>query len=150
MIKLDKDRYLLSKGKYSSWIGIDNRYWLRVVKERRFLRKPRYKIEIITNKTDFESQEDAEGFAKHILWCFAELIKTDGMANFQSRFAESDGPFIGICADLEHYLLEPDAIKIMEDYFGYGPGSPEWGDQHRTSCEELSDTIRFFKEHSHV
>jgi len=38
--------------------------------------------------------------------------------------------------------LEPNAIAAMVQHFGFGPGHPEWGNQHDSACEELSDTIR--------
>lgn len=41
--------------------------------------------------------------------------------------------------------LEPEAIKVVTEHFGYGPGDPEWNNYHDVACEELSDTIRKIK-----
>jgi len=35
--------------------------------------------------------------------------------------------------------LHPDAILVMVDHFGYGPGHKEWTNYHDAACEELSD-----------
>ena len=37
--------------------------------------------------------------------------------------------------------LNPKAILILVDHFGYGPGHEDWTNQHDAACEELSDIL---------
>ena len=66
MIKLDKERYIEEDG----WIGLDDRYWLRVIKKGK-----KYKLEMISRRDEFNTKEEAIEYAKHIIWCWSELIK---------------------------------------------------------------------------
>jgi len=74
-LKLDEKRYIVHGG----WVGLENRHWLKVVPQTKWWpwSKPKYKIEMIIadHRETFESEAKAIEFAKHILWCWVELIK---------------------------------------------------------------------------
>jgi len=73
VIKLSKERYLVS----DSWVGLDDRYWFKIVKKTRLFRKPVYEIKMINRQSEFDTKEKAIEYAKHILWCLVIMIKRD-------------------------------------------------------------------------
>lgn len=79
-VTLEEERYLISDSKKGKeiWIGLDDRFWLKVVERKKWFRKPTWAIEMITDRRDperFFNRDKAIEFAKHILWCWVHLIK---------------------------------------------------------------------------
>ena len=73
MIKLPEKRYIENEG----WVGLDSRYWIRVIKKKRWCGRPKYKLEMIMREDYHDTEDEAIEYAKHILWCWHELIKRE-------------------------------------------------------------------------
>jgi hypothetical protein len=69
MMKYKESDYLV----HDNWVGIGQRFWFMVRKKRR----NRFVVEPITRRglDDFKTEAEAIEYAKHMLWCYAEMIE---------------------------------------------------------------------------
>ena len=64
---------------HNGYIGLDDRYWLRVIEIKRMFRRPRYAIEILLARRQnaIESRDEAIRIAKQCIADMHDLIRRD-------------------------------------------------------------------------
>jgi hypothetical protein len=73
-LSIDSDRFIVN----DDYVGIDNRYWFRIVKHRSLFRGTYYTTEIIFKSSNIrDTKEKAINLAKRCIADFHDMIKRE-------------------------------------------------------------------------